>query len=114
MPINGSPHEPLEAPVPTQLSDASWSAPSSSVLAASHGFSVEATDGDIGDVETPLFPPAGGAPDFLVVRLAGAEADFAVVPVQLVTQIDLAARQVSLSASRSDVAAMRGDIALEY
>ena len=83
-------------------------------LAASHGFSVEAADGNVGVVETPLFPPAGGEPDFLVVRLAGADANFAVVPVHLIARVDSVAREVKVGASCSAVAAMRGDIALEY
>ena len=114
MSINSSSDEPIDAPTPGEPGDDSAVAPAGSPLSSAHGFSVEALDGDVGEVETPLFPPAGGAPDFLVVRLAGDDAGFAVVPVQLVARIDVAARRVSLDASGHDVAAMRGDIALEY
>jgi hypothetical protein len=102
MSTTGSTHDPSEAP---------WTGGG---LAASHGFLVEALDGDVGEVETPLFPPAGSEPDFLVVRLAEDEAHFAVVPVQVITSVDAEARLIRLEASRSAVADMRGDIALEY
>ena len=83
-------------------------------LAASHGFSVKANDGDVGEVETPLFPPTGAEPDFLVVRLASDEASFAVVPVQVIESIDPDARLIRLDASRDAVAGMHGEIALEH
>ena len=101
----------LDTPEPRPLDDAVGRLPQ---LAASHGFSVVALDGDVGEVETPLFPPAGGEPDFLVLRLASEEATFAVVPVQLITHVDSQERRISLDASCSAVAEMRGDIALEY
>lgn len=104
MPLRSSSEQPPQAPDPNE----------SARLATSHGFSVKAADGDVGEVETPLFPPTGGEPDFLVVRLADEEARFAVVPVQLIENIDTSARQLVVAASCSAVAAMRGDIALEY
>jgi hypothetical protein len=83
-------------------------------LATSHGYAVEADDGDVGEVETPLFPPAGAEPDFLVVRLASDMSQFAVVPVHVVSNVDPASRRIKLDASRSAVAAMPRDIPLEY
>ncbi len=111
MQVNGSPQDPPEA---HSSFDARNDNTDVARLAASHGFSVEALDGDVGEVETPLFPPAGGEPDFLVVRLAESEARFAVVPVQLISGVDAVMRRITLEASRSAVAEMRGDIALEY
>jgi len=111
---NGSPQEPVKVPTPDEIDAASAEASAAARLSASHGFSVEAVDGKVGEVETPLFPPAGGEPDFLVVRLADGEASFAVVPVQLISSIDAVERRITVGASCSAVASMRGDIALEY
>jgi hypothetical protein len=40
-----------------------------SALACSHGYLVVGSDGPLGVVETPLFPPGGDEPDYLVLRL---------------------------------------------
>ncbi len=65
-------------------------------------------------METPLFPPAGAEPDFIVIRLEGDEPAFAVVPVRLISSIDTDGRRVQLEASRETIADLPGDIALEY
>jgi hypothetical protein len=39
-----------------------------SALACSHGYLVIGRDGPLGIVATPLFPPEGDEPDYLVVR----------------------------------------------
>jgi hypothetical protein len=39
-----------------------------SPLACSHGYLVIGRDGPLGIVETPLFPPEGDEPDYLIVR----------------------------------------------
>ena len=83
-------------------------------LATSHGYAVEAEDGDVGEVETPLFPPAGAEPDFLMVRLANDASRFAVVSVQLISNVDSTSRRIKLETSCSAVAAMPRDIPLEY
>lgn len=83
-------------------------------LASSHGYAVEAIDGEVGQVETPLFPPTGTEPDFLVIRLTLDDARFAVVPVRLISSVDAADRRIRLDVSRSTVATMPGDITLEY
>lgn len=50
---------------------------------------VEAEDGVVGTVETPLFPSAGGAPDFLVVHVRERiRSRKPVVPAALVEEVD--------------------------
>jgi hypothetical protein len=67
-------------------------------LASSAGFEVVASDGVLGVVETPLFPPDLAEPDFLVVRVtSGAETLRPVVSAGLVSQVDTEHRRVSVS-----------------
>ena len=40
-------------------------------LASCNGYSVQASDGRVGEVETPLFPPDRSEPDYLVLRIGG-------------------------------------------
>jgi hypothetical protein len=42
--------------------------PTPTTLACSHGYLVVGCDGPLGVVETPLFPPEGDEPDYLVLR----------------------------------------------
>lgn len=42
--------------------------PTPTMLACSHGYLVVGRDGPLGVVETPLFPPEGDEPDYLVLR----------------------------------------------
>ena len=74
------------------------------LLAVCGGFDIEAVDGIVGRVETPLFPPAGGAPDFLVVRVHerfGTRRP--VVPVALVEGVDPELRLVHFRGRRSQL-----------
>jgi hypothetical protein len=67
-------------------------------LASSAGFEVVASDGLLGVVETPLFPPDFAEPDFLVVRVtSGAETRRPVVSAALVHEVDAERRRVSVS-----------------
>ena len=75
-----------------------------SALAACAGFRVVAEDGEVGVVDTPLFPGAGATPDFLVVRTDGGRRP--VVPVALVAGVDAAERVVSVRGARQEVAAL--------
>lgn len=78
-----------------------------SALAACAGFRVVAEDGEVGVVDTPLFPGAGAAPDFLVVRTDGGPGGRRpVVPVALVAGVDAAERVVSVRGTRQEVAAL--------
>jgi hypothetical protein len=63
----------------------------SKALASCHGLPVVGTDGPIGEVETPLFPPGGDEPDFLVLRLRGGGRlfpEFRILPAVLVERVE--------------------------
>lgn len=74
------------------------------VLALCSGFTVEANDGTVGVVETPIFPPDEAAPDFLVLRVGGrVHPRRPVLATALVESIDPRSRVVRVRASRKDV-----------
>ncbi len=65
---------------------------------------VEAEDGVVGRVETPLFPSVGGAPDFLVVHVRdGIRLRRPVVPAALVEEVDTNFRIVRVRGRRAQV-----------
>jgi hypothetical protein len=73
-------------------------------LALCSGFSVEASDGTVGVVETPLFPPDEATPDFLVLRVGGRVGmRHPVVAAALVESIDTRHRVVRVAACRDDI-----------
>jgi len=73
-------------------------------LACCSGFRVEAADGVVGVVETPLFPPDAAAPDFLVVRAARrGRIRRPVVTTALVARVDPARRVVVLRARQREI-----------
>ena len=74
-------------------------------LAVSHGFLVVASDGPIGEVETPLFPPDADEPDYLVIR-TGARRRRPVVSTALVDHVDAARRLVFLRGSGKEIASL--------
>ena len=82
-------------------------------LGHSHGYVVEAADGEVGVVETPLFPQYSEEPDFLVIRLAGNEERFAAVPAPLVASVVADDRTVSLNASRDEILKLPEHIPIE-
>jgi hypothetical protein len=58
-------------------------------LASCGGYRVEAVDGVVGEVETPLFPPDAAVPDYLVVRAtARGRVVRPVVPAAFVVSVD--------------------------
>jgi hypothetical protein len=74
-------------------------------LAYCGGFRVEASDGVIGEVETPLFPPDAAAPDYLVIRASGrGRVHRPVVPTALVDRVDAVGRVVVLRGHWWDIA----------
>jgi hypothetical protein len=74
------------------------------ILASCGGFSVEAADGVVGEVETPLFPPDAAVPDFLIVRMSGrVRVRRPVVAIALVERIDATRRVVVLRGSEREI-----------
>ena len=77
------------------------------ILAHCSGFVVEAADGVVGKVETPLFPPDAAVPDFLIVRTSGrARVRRPVVATALVERIDLTRRVIVLRGSERQIKAL--------
>jgi hypothetical protein len=74
------------------------------VLGLCSGFTVEASDGPVGIVETPIFPPDETAPDFLVLRVGGRlHPRRPVLATALVESVDPHRRVLHVRASREDI-----------
>jgi hypothetical protein len=74
------------------------------LLARSAGFQAMAADGDLGIVETPLFPPDAAVPDFLVLRVSGGlRKRRPIVSAALVDEIDYPRRLVRFRGSREEL-----------
>ncbi len=73
------------------------------LLSLSGGFTVVASDGVVGVVETPLFPPDDTVPDFLVVRVGRLKPRRPVVAAALVESVDPAGRIVHLRGRREEI-----------
>jgi hypothetical protein len=83
-------------------------------LAGCHGYRVVASDGPCGAVETPLFPPGCGEPDFLVLRVSGgAPPRFPILPAALVLQIDTGEQTIRVDALCDEIARLPGTLPLE-
>jgi hypothetical protein len=77
------------------------------LLAASAGFAAVASDGVLGTVETPLFPPDAREPDFLVLRIrVRSRTRRPIVSTALVEDVDPDRRVVRLGLSHTDVAGL--------
>ena len=74
------------------------------LLSLSSGFVVEASDGAVGVVETPLFPPDDTAPDFLVVRVGRLHPRRPILASALVERVDVTARVVHVRGRRDEIA----------
>jgi hypothetical protein len=73
-------------------------------LASCSGFVVEASDGRVGEVEIPLFPPDRSVPDYLLLRASG----FLIrrrplVPTELVEDVDTRRRRIRIRGSRNEI-----------
>jgi hypothetical protein len=74
------------------------------ILAYCCGFTVEAADGVVGEVETPLFPPDAAVPDFLIVRTSGrVRVRRPIVATGLVERIDLTRKVIVLRGSEREI-----------
>ena len=73
------------------------------LLSLSSGFTVEATDGVVGVVETPLFPPDATVPDFLVLRAGRLHPRRPILAAALVESVDPAARVVHVRGRRDEI-----------
>jgi hypothetical protein len=74
------------------------------ILANCSGFDVEAADGVVGKVETPLFPPDAAVPDYLVIRAARhGRVHRPVVATTLVERIDLGRRVIVLRGTKREI-----------
>lgn len=80
-----------------------------SALARSHGFLAVAADGQLGEIETPLFPPDWREPDYLIVKtitLANQRLRRPVLPVSLVEAVDQEQKVVYLRGAVKQLAHM--------
>jgi len=78
-----------------------------SALALSGGFGVVASDGPVGIVETPLFPPDQTEPDFLVLRVGDRlHQRHPVLPAALVERVDPQSRVVHVHGTRKTIAGL--------
>lgn len=74
------------------------------ILAYCTGFDVEAADGVVGKVETPLFPPDAAVPDYLVIRASRhGRIRRPVVAAVLVERIDLSRRVIVLRGTEREI-----------
>lgn len=82
-------------------------------LASCNDYLVEAIDGHVGEVETPLFPPDGSEPDYLVLRVVGrAGLRRPVVTTAVVERVDSRQRLVWLHLTKEQVASLPEDLPL--
>lgn len=73
-------------------------------LASCNGFLVEASDGEVGEVETPLFPPDRSEPDYLVLRVRGRlRVRRPVVATALVGEVDPCRRRVRVHGTKGQI-----------
>jgi hypothetical protein len=72
-------------------------------LATSHGFSVVASDGVVGEVQTPLFPPDYDEPDYLVIQIGTPRRRRPVVSTALVERVDAGRRLVFVRAVANEL-----------
>jgi hypothetical protein len=76
-------------------------------LASCNGYSVEASDGPVGEVETPLFPPDRAEPDYLVLRVGSfIRVRRPVVATVLVEGVDSRRRLIRVRGTRDQIASL--------
>ena len=73
-------------------------------LASCNGYVVEASDGPVGEVETPLFPPDRLQPDYLILRVGGhVGVRRPVVAVALVEEVDRLRQLVRVHGTKAQI-----------
>jgi len=75
-------------------------------LAWCHGFVAVASDGPVGEIERPLFPPDQDEPDYLIVRVGNLLGRKPVVATGLVESVDLRRKLVFLRGSGAEIIAL--------
>jgi hypothetical protein len=76
-------------------------------LSRCHGYLVIARDGLCGAVDTPIFPPDGGEPDYIVIRTGGrVHPRFPIVAAALVDGVDPHRELVYLDLDKDEVGQM--------
>jgi hypothetical protein len=84
-------------------------------LASCNDYLVEAVDGRVGSVETPLFPRDGSEPDYLVLRVAGPSGVLRpVVTTALVESVDPRQRLVRLRVTKKLIALLPEHLPLAH
>ena len=74
------------------------------ILASCSGFVVEASDGRVGEVEMPLFPPDRSEPDYLVLRAGGIlRLRRPLVATELVEEVDPARQRIRVRGTRDQI-----------
>ena len=82
-------------------------------LASCNDYLVDALDGRVGEVETPLFPPDGSEPDYLVLRINGPSGlRRPVVTTALVERVDSRRRLVRLHLTKEQIKSLPEDLPL--
>ena len=73
-------------------------------LASCSGFVVEASDGRVGEVEMPLFPPDCSEPDYLVLRPDGLlSLRRPLVATELVEEVDAGRQRIRVRGTRGEI-----------
>jgi hypothetical protein len=73
-------------------------------LASCNGYVVQASDGRVGEVETPLFPPDRSEPDYLVLRIGGhLGIRHPVLATTLVEEVDSRRRVIRVSGTKGQI-----------
>jgi hypothetical protein len=85
------------------LADSEWEA-----LASCNGYSVETSDRQVvGEIETPLFPPDGSEPDYLVLRISGVlRVRHPVLATAIVEEVDPRRRLVRVACTKGQIEGM--------
>jgi hypothetical protein len=82
-------------------------------LASCNDYLVDAIDGHVGEVETPLFPPEGAEPDYLVLRVVGPSGvRRPMVTTALVEEVDSRQRLVRLHLTKEQIKSLPEDLPL--